>query len=231
MVKIYYLAQHCHCIRTFRCVWRVCNDEEPPVRGRLPLLGPRCDWWDLPKNPCDSPNYFSEHIAPAQYWHDPINAETYRDVSKYLALINNEGNMHRSSLQSDLSELSNFVMVAWRNDTFIKPRVGRYLFANRQSTKLIHALINFNCRYLHISGITRLDRARRWIVWKQQLSSRKTGLVWRVCTTQADYISFLYRGITWILTLNGLEKISLKDFWHSNNLNGSSLEHLVLLFR
>ena len=69
-------------------------------------------------------NNFSEHIAPAQYWHDPINAETYRDVSKYLALINNEENMHRSSLQSDLSELANFVMVAWRKDTFIKPKVG-----------------------------------------------------------------------------------------------------------
>ena len=83
------------------------------------------------KKPCDSPNYLSEHIAPAQYWHDPINVETYRDVSKYLALINNEENMHKSSLQSDLSELSNFVMAAWRNETFIKPMVGRYLFAVR----------------------------------------------------------------------------------------------------
>ena len=32
--------------------------------------------------------------------------------------------MHKASLQSDLSELTNFVMVAWRNDTFIKPQVG-----------------------------------------------------------------------------------------------------------
>ena len=107
----------------------MCNDEEPPVGGRLPLLGPRCD--KICKKLCDNPNYLSEHIAPAQYWHDPLNVETYRDVSKYLVLINNEGNMHKSSLQSDLSELSNFVMVAWRNDTFIKPLVGRYLFAVR----------------------------------------------------------------------------------------------------
>ena len=36
--------------------------------------------------------------------------------------------MHRSSLQSDLSELANFVMVAWRNDTFIKPKVGKMYY-------------------------------------------------------------------------------------------------------
>ena len=171
-------------------------------------------WQQLPKTCL---NDFSEHIAPAQYWHDPINAETYRDVSKYLALINNERNMHKSSLQSDLSELlSNFVMVAWRNDTFIKPKVGIHIHLH----EVLYTLIP--CRYLHISDITRLDKVRRWNVWKQQLSSKKTGLVWRVWTTQADYIFSQCQGITRILMLNGLKKISLKDFWHSNKINGSS---------
>ena len=107
-----------------RGVWWVHTDEEPPVRGGLPLLGPRSAHYS-PNLQNVWQNLILDHIAPAQYWHDPEDVQEYRGVSKFLALLNNEGNMHGSSLQSNLSKLANFVMVAWRNDTFIKPKVGK----------------------------------------------------------------------------------------------------------
>ena len=66
-------------------------------------------------------------IAPAQYWHDPLQLPLYRRVSRYLATLNNEEAAHNSSLTADLAQLEQFIMVQWEDDTFIKPKVDRYL--------------------------------------------------------------------------------------------------------
>ena len=79
--------------------------------------------------------------------------------------------MHSSRLQSSLSDLANFVMVAWRNDTFIKPQVGCF-FSFFTAFVILH---NFFCRYHLISDIMKPDRVKRLKFWKIQLSSRRTG--------------------------------------------------------
>ena len=61
-------------------------------------------------------------IAPAQYWHDPLQLPLYRRVSRYLATLNNEEAAH-SSITADLAQLEQFIMVQWEDDTFIKPKV------------------------------------------------------------------------------------------------------------
>ena len=62
-------------------------------------------------------------IAPAQYWHDPLQAEKFREMSKYLAIINNDQYQKNDTIKENLTQLENFVMIQWKNDTFIKPQV------------------------------------------------------------------------------------------------------------
>ena len=62
-------------------------------------------------------------IAPAQYWHDPLQNEKYQEMSKYLAVINNDNNVKNDTIRNNFKQLENFVMIQWSNDTFIKPKV------------------------------------------------------------------------------------------------------------
>ena len=67
--------------------------------------------------------HFLDLIAPAQYWHDPLQAEKFREMSKYLAIINNDQDQKNETIKENLIQLENFVMIQWKNDTFIKPQV------------------------------------------------------------------------------------------------------------
>ena len=65
-------------------------------------------------------------IAPAQYWHDPMQNVKYREVSEFLAFINNDrpSQERNATIKENLTNLENLVMIQWRNDTFVIPKVG-----------------------------------------------------------------------------------------------------------
>ena len=44
-------------------------------------------------------------------------------MSKYLAIINNDQDQKNDTIKENLTQLENFVMIQWKNDTFIKPQV------------------------------------------------------------------------------------------------------------
>ena len=44
-------------------------------------------------------------------------------MSKYLAIINNDQDEKNETIKENLTQLENFVMIQWKNDTFIKPKV------------------------------------------------------------------------------------------------------------
>ncbi|XP_014212986.1 palmitoyl-protein thioesterase 1 [Copidosoma floridanum] len=60
------------------------------------------------------------HIVQAQYWHDPLQEDVYKQSSTFLADINNERNVNKTYIKN-LGRLRNLVLVKFVNETVIKP--------------------------------------------------------------------------------------------------------------
>lgn len=65
--------------------------------------------------------WVQNHLVQAQYWHDPLNEEEYREKSLFLADINNE-RVKNATYKENLLKLQNFVMVKFSEDTMVDPR-------------------------------------------------------------------------------------------------------------
>lgn len=61
-----------------------------------------------------------EHLVQAQYWHDPIKEDVYRNFSIFLADINQERSINES-YKENLMALKKFVMVKFFNDSIVDP--------------------------------------------------------------------------------------------------------------
>ncbi|CAH3023982.1 unnamed protein product, partial [Porites evermanni] len=61
------------------------------------------------------------HLVQAEYWHDPLNEEEYREKSVFLAEINQEKKMV-PEYKTNLMKLKNFVMVMFGKDTMVDPK-------------------------------------------------------------------------------------------------------------
>lgn len=62
-----------------------------------------------------------EHIVQAEYWHDPLQEETYKHKNIFLADINNELNLNET-YRENLLDLENFVLVKFNDDEMVVPR-------------------------------------------------------------------------------------------------------------
>ncbi|XP_072103286.1 palmitoyl-protein thioesterase 1 [Mobula birostris] len=61
-----------------------------------------------------------DHLVQAEYWHDPLNEELYRNKSVFLADINQERGIN-GSYKENLMKLHKFVMVKFLRDTMVLP--------------------------------------------------------------------------------------------------------------
>ncbi|XP_006886564.1 PREDICTED: palmitoyl-protein thioesterase 1 [Elephantulus edwardii] len=61
-----------------------------------------------------------EHLVQAEYWHDPIKEDMYRNHSIFLADINQERGVNES-YKKNLMALKKFVMVKFLNDSVVDP--------------------------------------------------------------------------------------------------------------
>lgn len=59
-------------------------------------------------------------LVQATYWHDPLNEETYKNSSTFLADINNERSMNKTYIEN-LQKLNKFVMVRFNKDSVVQP--------------------------------------------------------------------------------------------------------------
>jgi palmitoyl-protein thioesterase len=59
-------------------------------------------------------------LVQAEYWHDPLKEEEYRNHSIFLADINNEIVKNKTYIKN-LLNLKKFVMVKFNNDTMVEP--------------------------------------------------------------------------------------------------------------
>ena len=65
-------------------------------------------------------------VAPAQYWHDPYDQPAFLASSAFLADINNQRSRKKTQYKEALTNLQNFVLVKWINDTSVIPGVSSH---------------------------------------------------------------------------------------------------------
>jgi len=79
-----------------------------------------CDYVRLLLNHGVYLKWIQKFVTPAEYWHDPLDEESYKESSVFLADINNEKNINEA-YKTNLQQLENFVMVRFNNDTVVQP--------------------------------------------------------------------------------------------------------------
>ena len=71
-------------------------------------------------------SWIQDLLVQAQYWHDPLDEETYKAKSKFIAEINNEREPRKSEYRDNLTKLRKFVMVKFEGDTVVDPRATEW---------------------------------------------------------------------------------------------------------
>lgn len=78
------------------------------------------------------------HLVQAQYWHDPLDEETYRAKSVFLADINQENHVNET-YKDNLKKLENLVLVKFNQDSMVIPRESAWFgfYAPGQDRELL----------------------------------------------------------------------------------------------
>ncbi|XP_018420016.1 PREDICTED: palmitoyl-protein thioesterase 1 [Nanorana parkeri] len=79
-----------------------------------------CDWIRKLLNRGAYSKALQEYLVQAEYWHDPLNEEEYRNGSIFLADINQERGINES-YKHNLQALNKFVMVKFLKDSMVDP--------------------------------------------------------------------------------------------------------------
>uniref|UniRef100_A0A1I8IW66 Palmitoyl-protein thioesterase 1 n=1 Tax=Macrostomum lignano TaxID=282301 RepID=A0A1I8IW66_9PLAT len=70
-------------------------------------------------------SFVQNNLIQAQYWHDPLNEEEYKQKSIFIADINNELTVNRS-YAANLQTLKNLVLVKFLSDSMVQPRESEW---------------------------------------------------------------------------------------------------------
>ncbi|XP_048413847.1 palmitoyl-protein thioesterase 1-like isoform X2 [Stegostoma tigrinum] len=79
-----------------------------------------CDWIRKMLNLGAYSSPIQQHFVQAEYWHDPLNEDLYKNRSVFLAEINQERRINES-YKENLMKLNKFVMVKFLKDSVVNP--------------------------------------------------------------------------------------------------------------
>uniref|UniRef100_A0AAY4CGR1 Palmitoyl-protein thioesterase 1 n=1 Tax=Denticeps clupeoides TaxID=299321 RepID=A0AAY4CGR1_9TELE len=79
-----------------------------------------CDWIRKMLNSGAYSDFVQKHLVQAQYWHDPLNGDLYKEKSLFLADINQERGINET-YKKNLMSLNKFVMVKFLQDSVVDP--------------------------------------------------------------------------------------------------------------
>lgn len=84
-------------------------------------------------------DFVQRNLVQAQYWHDPLAENLYREKSLFLADINNERLPRNNSYKSNLVNLNRLVMVKFNQDSMVDPPESEIFgfFQPGQSNKIV----------------------------------------------------------------------------------------------
>ncbi|XP_072303309.1 palmitoyl-protein thioesterase 1 [Eucyclogobius newberryi] len=108
----------------------------PPMKTLVSVGGQHQGVYGLPKCPGESSkicdfirkalnsgaysDWVQKHLVQAQYWHDPLNDDLYKNHSLFLADINQERVLNET-YKKNLQRLEKFVMVKFLQDSVVDP--------------------------------------------------------------------------------------------------------------
>jgi len=67
-----------------------------------------------------------DHLAQAEYWHDPWNHDQYLDKCVFLPDINNEGKTKNSTYKQNFVKLNRLGLVLFTKDSVVQPRESEW---------------------------------------------------------------------------------------------------------
>jgi len=67
-------------------------------------------------------NWIQSRLVQAQYWHDPLDEDTYRKYSQFLSGINNAKESKNETYKDNLTKLHKLVLVKFNQDSVVDPR-------------------------------------------------------------------------------------------------------------
>ncbi|KAK3863644.1 hypothetical protein Pcinc_030607 [Petrolisthes cinctipes] len=115
----------------------------PPVKSLISIGGQHQGVFGLPSCPASATqsrtceyirklldygaynSWIQSGLVQAQYWHDPLHVEEYRNKSIFLADINNE-KVINEAYRTNLKKLETFVMVKFLTDTMVVPQESEW---------------------------------------------------------------------------------------------------------
>lgn len=85
-------------------------------------------------------DWLQSFLVQAEYWHDPLNEQEYKEKSIFLADINNELNKNRT-YKENLMKLKNFVMIRFSEDHMVDPPISEWFgFYDEGQADKVHTL-------------------------------------------------------------------------------------------
>jgi len=67
-------------------------------------------------------NWIQSRLVQAQYWHDPLDEDTYRKYSQFLSGINNAKESKNETYKDNLTKLHKLVLVKFNQDSVVDSR-------------------------------------------------------------------------------------------------------------
>ena len=107
-------------------------------------------------------SWVQEKLVQAQYWHDPLANEEYRQKSLFMADINNDKDEKNSDYKANLLKLEKLVLVKFSQDSVVVPRESEWFgfYEIGQTDKMLA----YNQTQLYIEdwiGLRTLDETGR----------------------------------------------------------------------
>lgn len=166
-----------------RGVVQRCGHQLPPIKNLITLGGQHQGVYGLPHcgalqhESCDYVrkllNYAAYYkwvqkaLVQATYWHDPLDEETYKKGSQFLADINNERVINKTYI-NNLNKLEHFVMIKFDGDSIVQPRGTEWFgFYKPGQAKVMQSLQESALYVKDRLGLKKMDKAGKLVFLSQ----------------------------------------------------------------
>ncbi|XP_051892467.1 palmitoyl-protein thioesterase 1-like [Pristis pectinata] len=120
-----------------------------------------CNWIRKMLNLGAYTSPIQDHLVQAEYWHDPLNEELYRNKSVFLADINQERGIN-GSYKENLMKLNKFVMVKFLKDSMVVPVDSEWFgFYKAGQAKDTYTLQESDLYHEDRLGLKVMDKAKK----------------------------------------------------------------------
>ncbi|XP_033645194.1 palmitoyl-protein thioesterase 1-like [Asterias rubens] len=110
--------------------------------------------------------FVQDMLVQAEYWHDPLNEDEYRNKSVYLAVTNQEKKVNMA-YKVNLQKLKKFVMVMFTEDTMVQPKESEWFgFYKPGQTKELYTLQESPLYTEDKLGLKAMDQAGKLVFLK-----------------------------------------------------------------